>query len=88
MRTLPALVLLTLLSPAALPCAPAPEPVAPAQQAELPLVFKGDGMTVRITAIDGTTGEASGTVQIDAGPAMPLTLNIKVNAHGEEVGIG
>ncbi len=89
--TLAALALLVAPGPAGAPPA-APTalavPVAARAPQELPLVYRGDGMTVRVTAIDAGSGKVSGTVALRGGSAMPFTLDLDVDSSGQEVGKG
>lgn len=92
MPTIPALA--ALISPlllastmgAAAPTARAPI-TAPAPQ-ELPLVYVGDGLTVKVLTIDSRTGEVEGMITLNGAGALPFKLKLELSSAGLEVGKG
>ena len=83
LTALPLLASATLAVPAVVP----PAAVA-AQDIELPLVYRGDGMTVVITAVNDRTAVITGTLRLAETDAMPFTLTIEVDRFGNEKGRG
>ena len=69
--------------PAALAAAPAPAARAAAPQAELPVTYRGDGMTATLKSVDPRTGEISGTITLEGGRPMPFTILVGSDGRGK-----
>lgn len=75
-------------APSTQPTRPLACPSATARAQELPLRFKGDGMTITVTALDEAQGKLSGTLELPGGSPMPFKLDLTVKANGRQQGRG
>ncbi|MCP3916825.1 MAG: hypothetical protein GY711_14825 [bacterium] len=82
MMILTLLSTLPLLGPAVSAAPTAPRYAPAACQDGLPLVYRGDGMTATITAIEESTGAVSGTIQLDGGTSMSFALSLDDSGRG------
>ncbi|MCP5071036.1 MAG: hypothetical protein GY946_31115 [bacterium] len=64
-----------------------PQPQSQEGEQATSATFRGDGMTVVITA-QSPDGRLGGHLSIGSGPRMPLELRVSVDATGNEVGNG
>ncbi|MEM9381316.1 MAG: hypothetical protein AAGB93_15290 [Planctomycetota bacterium] len=84
LAVLPALLLLGAPSLAAAPAAaPAPATRVAAPQADLPVTYRGDGMTATLESVDPRSGEISGTITIEGGKPMPFTILVGQDGRGK-----